>query len=89
MLRPFTNDHVLRTGHIGYGVRPSARGRGRATWALEQVLRQAKEAGLERVLLVCMDSNAASIKTIERCGGVLGKTVDDEHGLVRRHWIHL
>ena len=47
-LRPFTNDHVLRTGHIGYGIRPSARGRGLATWALAQVLPHAREAGLER-----------------------------------------
>ena len=35
-LRPFTNDDVLRTGHIGYGIRPSARGRRLATWALAQ-----------------------------------------------------
>jgi predicted acetyltransferase len=89
VLRPFTNDQVLRTGQIGYGVRPSARGRGLATWALEQVLRHAKEAGLEGVLLVCKDNNAASIKTIERCGGVLGTTVDDGHGQVRHYRIHL
>lgn len=89
VLRPFTNDDVLRTGHIGYGVRPSARGRGLATWALNQVLRHAREAGLERVLLVCTENNAASIKTIERSGGVLDRAVDDGHGLVRQYWIHL
>ncbi len=88
-LRPFTNDDVLRTGHIGYGIRPSARGRGLATWALGQVLPHAREAGLDRALLVCMDDNAASIRTIERSGGVLDSTVDDGHGLVRRYWISL
>lgn len=88
-LRPFTNEDVLRTGHIGYGVRPSARGRGLATWALDQALRHAVEAGLKRVLMVCADDNAASIKTIERSGGVLDRTVDDGHGLVRHYWIHM
>src|SRR6478672_1906002 len=86
-LRPFTNDEVLRVGHIGYGVRPSARGHGVATWALGHVLPHAGGAGLERVLLVCLDDNAASIKTIERCRGVLDRTVDDGHGLRRRYWI--
>ena len=89
VLRPFTNDEVLRKGHIGYGVRPSARGHGVATWALGQVLRHAREAGLERVLLVCSDDNAASIRTIERRGGVLDRAVDDGHGLVRLYWIDL
>jgi predicted acetyltransferase len=89
VLRPFTNDMVLRVGHIGYGVRPSARGRGLATWALGQVLRHAREAGLERVFLVCLDDNDASIKTIERCGGVRDGTVDDGHRLVRHYWIDL
>ena len=89
VLRPFANDQVLRTGHIGYGVRPSARGQGVATWALGRVLRHAREAGMGRVLLVCADDNAASIRTIERAGGVLSATVDDGHRLVRRYWIDL
>lgn len=87
VLRPFTDDAVLRTGHIGYGIRPSARGRGLATWALDRVLRHAGEAGLGRVLLVCRDGNTASIRTIERAGGVLSRTVDDGHGLARHYWI--
>lgn len=89
VLRPFTNDQVLRTGHIGYGVRPSARGQGLATWALGRVLRHAREAGLDRVLLVCRDDNAASVRTIERAGGALAATVDDGRGLARHYWIDL
>lgn len=89
VLRPFTTDEVLRVGHIGYGVRPSARGHGVATWALRNVLRHARGAGLESVLLVCRDDNAASIKTIERLGGVLDRTVDDGRGLARHYWIDL
>jgi predicted acetyltransferase len=89
VLRPFTTDEVLRVGHIGYGVRPSARGHGIATWALGQVLGHARGEGLESVLLVCFADNAASIKTIERFGGVLAKTVDDGHGLARHYWVDL
>lgn len=90
VLRPFTDDRVLRQGHVGYGVRPSARGRGLATWALGQVLDEARAAGMERVLLVCLDDNLGSIRTIERQGGVLEQVVEEDgHGLVRRYWITL
>lgn len=88
-LRTKTNDNVLRLGHVGYGVRPSARGRGVATWALGELLPHARGAGLNRLLLLCLDDNVNSIKTIERHGGVLEKVVDDDHGLVRRYWIDL
>ena len=88
-LRTRTNDKVRRLGHVGYGVRPSARGRGVATWALGELLPHARAAGLSRLLLVCLDDNVGSIKTIERNGGVLEKLVEDGHGLVRHYWIEL
>jgi predicted acetyltransferase len=84
-----TNDTVARIGHVGYGVRPSSRGRGVATWALGELLPHARAAALDRVLLVCLDVIVGSIKTIERLGGVLEAVVDDDHGLVRRYWIDL
>ncbi len=90
VLRPFTTEEVLRVGHIGYGVRPSARGHGVATWALGHVLQRARDAQLDRVLLVCRDHNVASVKTIERLGGVLDRTVDDDgNGPARHYWIDL
>jgi hypothetical protein len=46
---------VHRIGQVGYGVRPSARGRGHATWALGQVLSSAATDGLHRLLVVCAD----------------------------------
>jgi predicted acetyltransferase len=55
-----------RTGHIGYGIRPSARGRGLATWALGQMLCQAQVLTIDRVLVVCASQNLASAKTIEK-----------------------
>jgi predicted acetyltransferase len=89
-LRHRLNEYLLRVGgHIGYGLRPSARGRGLASWALGEVLPRARERGLDRVLLVCADSNLASARTIERNGGVLEDVRDSEFGPLRRYWIDL
>ena len=42
-LRHALKDFLLRVGgHIGYGIRPSARRRGLATWALRAVLPEAR-----------------------------------------------
>ncbi|WBB65911.1 GNAT family N-acetyltransferase [Micromonospora sp. WMMD812] len=86
-LRHGENDFVRRVGHIGYGVRPSARRRGLAAWALGRMLAEARELGLDRVLIVCAADNLASAKTIERHGGVLEGIQDTEIGAVRRYWV--
>ncbi len=57
-------------GHIGYGVRPSARGQGVASWALGEVLPHARSEGLDHVLLVCLSNNVGSVRTIEGQHGV-------------------
>jgi len=89
-LRHELNDFLLRAGgHIGYGVRPSARGRGLATWALRSVLVRAPELGLGKVLVTCDDSNVASARVIEKAGGVLEDVRETELGLTRRYWISL
>ncbi|MCR4431721.1 MAG: GNAT family N-acetyltransferase [Tepidanaerobacteraceae bacterium] len=61
-------------GHIGYAVRPSERRKGYATQILKMALQHAKSIGLSRVMLGCYSDNLASIKTIEKCGGVLAET---------------
>ena len=77
-------------GHIGYGIRPSARRRGLASWALGEMLGEARAAlGLDRVLIPCLADNIASIRTIERNGGVFEGIRVTEHGPVRRYWIAL
>lgn len=78
-------------GHIGYGVRPARRGQGAATWALREVCTRLAERGEpDRVLLTCDDGNAASARTIERCGGKLEDVrPDDDGGHFRRYWIDL
>lgn len=83
------NDFLEREGgHIGYGVVPDCRGRGFATSMLRQALVIARSHGVDRSLLVCDDENAASVRVIERCGGVLEDTIVDGAGvLLRRYWI--
>jgi predicted acetyltransferase len=88
-LRHGLNDFVLRLGHMGYGIRPSSRRRGLATWALGRMLDEARGLGLDRVLIVCEADNLASAKTIERQGGVLEGVQDTELGAVRRYWIKI
>ena len=89
-LRHRLNDFLARAGgHIGYGVRPSARRRGVATWAMGAVLAQARTHGLDRVLVTCDDANIPSARTIERHGGVLEDVRDTELGRTRRYWIDL
>ncbi|MEV4658580.1 GNAT family N-acetyltransferase [Micromonospora sp. NPDC049301] len=89
-LRHALNDYLLRVaGHIGYGIRPSARRRGLATWALGRMFGEARALGLDRVLVTCEVDNIASAKTIERNGGVLEDIRDTEAGAVRRYWITL
>ena len=58
-------------GHIGYGVRPSARRNGYATELLRQTLLRAAALGLSEVLITCDKTNEPSVRTILRNGGVL------------------
>ncbi len=83
-LRHEYDDYVRWAGHLGFGIRPSARRRGLATWAIGRML---DEAGMDRVLVVCATDNLASARTIERAGGVFEEIGDTLHGPVRRYWI--
>jgi predicted acetyltransferase len=77
-------------GHIGYGIRPSARRRGLASWALGEMLSEARAVlGLDRVLIPCLADNVASARTIESQGGVLESVRHFEDFSVRRYWITL
>ncbi|MDV8021323.1 GNAT family N-acetyltransferase [Rhodococcus sp. IEGM 1330] len=68
-LRHDSHEFAERLGHIGYGVRPSERGRGVASRAVREVLRLAGDVGMTRVTAVCEASNVASIATLTRAGG--------------------
>ncbi|MFD5413293.1 GNAT family N-acetyltransferase [Streptomyces nojiriensis] len=89
-LRHYLNGFLLDAGgHIGYSVRPSARRRGLATWALAAVLHEARVLGMDRVLLTCDPDNEASVRTIEGNGGVLEDIRETLIGPKRRYWIDL
>jgi predicted acetyltransferase len=81
-------------GHVGYAVRPSARGLGYASAMLAGMLDhiRAHHPELTRVMLTVAESNVASIRTIEKNGGVLQDRIahpwhNGEMG--RRYWISL
>ncbi len=53
---------------IGYGLAPSARGRGYAAEALAALLNVAAEHGMSRVVADTTEDNVASQRTLERAG---------------------
>ena len=59
----------IEGGHIGYGVRPSARRRGHATELLARTLTEARALGVAEALVTCSSTNSGSIGTILKCGG--------------------
>lgn len=89
VLRHGPADYVRWAGHVGYGVRPSARRRGIATWALGTMLKLAREQGMSHLLVVCAADNSASARTIEHNGGTLEGIQNTEFGPARRYWITL
>ena len=78
-------------GHIGYSVRPSARGRGVGHRCLAGAMAGARGLGIERVLLTCDHENAPSCAVIERAGGRLWDEAPHAATgrLLRRYWIEL
>ena len=78
-------------GHIGYSVRPSERNKGYATLMLKLALEKARELGIERALVTCEKDNIASVRVIEKNGGVLdSENIADQTGkMTQRYWIEL
>lgn len=78
-------------GHIGYDTVPSVRGRGVATEMVRQALPVARALGLREVLFTCDDSNAASIRVLEKNGGSLRETraPAPNRPLKRYYWVSL
>ncbi|MGN0741814.1 MAG: GNAT family N-acetyltransferase [Candidatus Fimadaptatus sp.] len=76
-------------GNVGYSVRPDRRRRGYATSMLRWALDRCRAAGLRRALLTCDRGNAASARTIMRCGGALAGELPEGDGIVEQYWIEL
>jgi predicted acetyltransferase len=91
-LRHRLTDFLLKFGgHIGFGVRPSARRRGYATQLLRATLVEAQARGVSKVRVTCDQDNVASAKTILRNGGVLDdeELMPEQRRVVSRYWIDL
>lgn len=88
-VRHYFNEFLEKFGgNIGYGVRPSERGKGYAGDMLAQVLPYCREIGLERVLVTCKKENEASRRTILKNGGKYESTADAGEGtILERYWI--
>lgn len=69
-LRHTLNDFLKDLGNCGYSVRPSERKKGYATEMLHQLLQAAKEAGMKELHISVEKENTASIKVIQKNGGV-------------------
>lgn len=86
------DENILNVrGHMGYVVLPEFRNQGFATQILQLALPFAKNVGLRRILLTCDKGNIASLRTIEKCGGVFFRThtpSDDTHPKLQ-FWINL
>lgn len=80
---------TARGGNIGYSIRPSWRGRGLAPMMLSLGLQKCTTLELEKVLLVCDQTNLPSAKTILRCGGVEEFTDLSVKEGIRRFWIKI
>jgi tagatose 1,6-diphosphate aldolase len=71
-----TDDIMLYTGHIGYGVEPIRRGHHYAARAVRLLLPLARQHGLETVWITSNPDNLASRRTCELTGATLVEIVD-------------
>ena len=84
-----TDSLRIEGGHIGYGVRPSARGRGHGTRILALTLVEAATLSIPRALLTCAKANLASRAVIRANGGVFQDEafLEPRGEVVQRWWV--
>jgi predicted acetyltransferase len=85
-LRHKLNEKLMEYGgHIGYIVRPSERSKGYGKLFLYELMRAAKDKGIDKLLITCDEVNARSRKVIERNNGKLDTIISG----ICRYWIEL
>jgi predicted acetyltransferase len=78
-------------GHIGFGIRPSARLQGFATVILRETLVKAKERGITKALVTAHKGNTGSVRSVLKNGGVFDseELIPGHTDLMQRFWIPL
>lgn len=78
-------------GHIGYSIRFTERRKGYGHKQLCLALEECSRLNIKDVLITCRESNIASKKTIESCGGIYEDTrySETEKDSFSRFWIRL
>lgn len=85
-LRHRLNDALRNQGgHVGYGVRPSERGKGMGKLMLISLLPKARKLSLNKLLVTCFETNEPSRRMVEAVGGRLERIESS----VCYYWIYL
>jgi predicted acetyltransferase len=76
-------------GHVGYDIRPSARGRGFGTTLLSLTKERAAAMGITRLRITCDVDNKASIRVIEKNAGILDAVVPSRmrDKMICQYWV--
>lgn len=88
-IRHSLNDELLKSGgNIGYGIRPSERGKGYGTKMLALALDKCRETGMDKVLITCDKGNIGSAKTAIKNGGIFKKEyINEKTGNVEEQYL--
>jgi predicted acetyltransferase len=84
-----TSELAHEGGHVGYDIRPSARGRGFGTSLLLLTRERAAARGIDRLRITCDVDNRASIRVIEKNAGILDAVVPSRtrDTMICQYWV--
>jgi predicted acetyltransferase len=90
-LRHTLNENLLHHGgHIGYFISQAYRGKGYGAKILDLTLQEAKKLNINQILITVQSYNSASIRVIEKNGGILeDERLDEDGNPFKRYWINL